>query len=79
MKSKRRRRSTKSTKPPTIRASHVLRVQRELAEADREQGKFHCRCGCGAKVRKGSQFKPGHDARLRPNSKWRKQHPELGV
>jgi hypothetical protein len=37
-----------------------------------------CACGCGAEVRKGARFKPGHDARLRPGSQWRKDHPDLG-
>jgi hypothetical protein len=36
-----------------------------------------CGCGCGEEVRKGSRFKQGHDARLRPNSRWRREHPEL--
>jgi hypothetical protein len=37
-----------------------------------------CVCGCRAEVRPGHRFKQGHDARMRPNSQWRKQHPELG-
>ncbi len=38
-----------------------------------EAGK--CGCGCGANVAR--RFKPGHDARVKPGSKWREQHPEL--
>ena len=34
-----------------------------------------CGCGCGATVER--RFKPGHDARVKPGSKWREQHPEL--
>ncbi len=36
-----------------------------------------CACGCGQEVKPGSKFRQGHDARLRPNSAWRKSHPEL--
>lgn len=36
-----------------------------------------CACGCGERVKPGSKFRPGHDARLRPNSAWRAAHPEL--
>lgn len=38
-----------------------------------------CRCGCKEPVAKGSRFRQGHDARMRPNSKWRQSHPELEV
>ncbi len=38
---------------------------------------FGCACGCGEPVKKGSRLKQGHDARLRPNSKWRREHAEL--
>lgn len=34
-----------------------------------------CGCGCGAEVTR--RFKQGHDMRMRPGSKWLKQHPEL--
>lgn len=37
-----------------------------------------CSCGCGAEVQPRRRFKQGHDARMRSNSAWRKQHPELG-
>lgn len=36
-----------------------------------------CECGCGFEVSSGRRFKQGHDARMRPNSSWRKAHPEL--
>lgn len=43
-----------------------------------KSGDGKCACGCGAEVSPGRRFKQGHDARMRPNSEWRKQHPELG-
>ena len=55
------------------------KARRNQAALDRKFGHKApwCTCGCGAEVRKGARFKPGHDARLRPGSKWRKDHPEL--
>jgi hypothetical protein len=54
-------------------AEAVRKAKRHSAEADHQC----CACGCGTEVTPGSRFKPGHDTRLKPNSRWRRDHPEL--
>jgi hypothetical protein len=53
------------------------RNRRKPKSALAQMGEGKCGCGCGAEVTKGRRFKQGHDMRLRPNSSWRKAHPEL--
>ena len=67
--------SRKPSKRKPKRSGGPQPVVKILDRPGRRSGR--CVCGCGSEVQPGRRFKQGHDARMRPNSEWRKQHPEL--
>jgi hypothetical protein len=51
---------------------------RRQPKAQAAGGGHLCACGCGQQPKgQRSKFVMGHDARVKPGSKWRHEHPEL--
>lgn len=69
--------ASKRKQPKSAKSTAPTRMSKARLDKKFGHESPYCLCKCGELVRPGSRFRPGHDARLKPGSQWRKAHPDL--